>query len=328
MPMLLDNRRKAATMLVALGPERAAEILRTLDDQQAHALLAEITAVGPVSPEDAAAVLREAAEAILQRRQVKEGGLGYARELAVLALGPDRAAELTQELDPNSNRAFGYLVGVDPELAAKALAPEPPPSIALALACLDPEEATGILTHLPDELQGDVAMRMASLARTHPDVITEVEADLAKRVTPLLEQQVADIPGMENLVTILNKVPKERSTQILEEIEERDPELAARIRDSLFVFEDLRLLDDMAIQQVLKTVDTRDLSVAMKDADPTVTERILKNLSERARENLVEEIEFLKNVKKSDQEEARKKVVRVVRQLEDAGTIVIERDEA
>lgn len=327
MSLVLANRRKAATMLVALGPERATEILRTLDEEQARQLLAEVATIGAVTPEEAAQVLKEAAEQIVQRRQVKEGGLGYARELAARALGIERAEEMADDLDPARSRPFGYLTTADPEVVAQALAPEPPPSIALALACLDPAVATNILTNLPAELQGDVAMRMAALARTHPDVIAEIDADFSHRLRPLLVQEVADIPGLENLVTILNKVPKDRSVQILDDIESRDPELAARIRDALFVFDDIARLDDMAIQQVLKTVDTRDLSVALKDADELVTERIMKNLSERARENLVEEIEFLKNVKKSDIEEARKKVVRVVRQLEDAGTITIERDE-
>lgn len=326
MSLVLANRRKAATVLVALGPDRAASLLRSLDEAQVHDLAEAVATLGPVPPEEVSAVLRELAEEILGRRATTKGGIGYARELLERVMGADRASQIVERIDPVRNRRFRFLSEADPALVANALAPEPPPMVALALSFLDPADATRIISNLPDSMRGEVALRMAALERTHPEVVESVEADFERRLVPLLQEHATPIAGMQNLIAILNKSSRAMSNEILESIEERDPELAGRIRDSLFVFDDIARLDDMAVQQVLKTVDTRDLSMALKDATEAVTEKILKNLSERARDNLLEEIDYIRNPKKSDIDEARKKVVRVVRQLEDAGTIVIARE--
>src|SRR5581483_9107928 len=322
----LANHQKAAAVLVALGPERASLLLRNLDEDTVSALASEVAAIGQLPAGQTTALLRDVAQEIVGRRMVAEGGPGYARDLLQRVLGPERGAELSRRLGPGAHRApFAWLAGAEAPVAARALLPEPPATVALALAHLDPEAAAGILVELPSEIRVDVATRIAGLEHVHPDVLAEVDADLEARLRPMLAERTTRIEGLSVLVGILNRGTRETEKDVLESIELSDPDLAGRIRDALFIFDDIARLDDRAIQQLLKSVESRDLSVAMKGAGDTVTACILRNLSERARENLLEEIEFLKGLRPAEIEEARTRIVRAVRTLEEAGTITIER---
>jgi flagellar motor switch protein FliG len=323
--LTLVNRRKAATVLVALGPERAAELLRGFDEDEVRELAAEVAEIGHLPAEQVIHTLTELAQELVGRRLAADGGINYAAGLLERVLGKERALELAEMIDPAKVRPFAFLTQAAPDIAATVLAPEPPSSVALALAHLDSKAAARILRHLPADVRGDVALRIASMEHAHAEVVSEVDADFRRRLLPVLEQTVTDIPGIGALVEMLNQGNRETEREVLEAIEEVDPELAARLRDALFTFDDILRLDDRAIQQVLKSVDTRDLATAMKNASDELTTKLLGNLSERARENLVEEIEFLKNVRASDIAEARNRVVRAIRTLEEVGTITIDR---
>lgn len=325
MSLALANRQKAAAVLVALGPERATSLLRTLDEADVSSLAAEVAALGTLPAHEASSLLQDVAQEIVGRRMIATGGPAYAKDLLARVLGEERASQLSSRISHSGRRPFTWLAAADPTVAARALAPEPPPTLALALAHLEPDAAAAILVELPADLQGDVATRVAALERVHPEVLAEVDADLEQRLRPLLEERTTRIEGLQILVGILNRGSRETEKQVLESIEMTDPELASRIRDALFIFDDIARLDDRAIQQLLKSVDGKDLAVAMKGAGEAVTACILRNLSERARENLLEEIEFLKGVRQSEIEEARTRCVRAVRVLEEAGTITIER---
>jgi flagellar motor switch protein FliG len=259
------------------------------------------------------------------RRLAAEGGVGYAQELLDRVLGSERAAAVMSRIDPQHTRPFAYLALADPDVVARVLAPEPPSSIALALAHLEADDAARLLVRLPADTRAQVAIRLASMEHLHPDVVAEVDADFAARLTPMLRQPHRPVNGITTLVELLNRANRDAGRELLDAIGDQDPDLAARIRDALFVFDDIARLDDRSIQQVLRSVDTRDLSFAMKGAREDVSDAILRNLSERARENLLEEIEFLKGVKATDINDARTRIVRAVVALEEAGTITIER---
>jgi flagellar motor switch protein FliG len=325
MSLVLANRQKAAAVLVALGPERATSLLRSLDANAVSELAAEVAAIGTLAPQDASTLLRDVAQEIVGRRMAATGGPVYAKELLERVLGPERAGELSGSLGGPNRRPFAWLAAAEPAVAARALLAEPPATVALAVAHLEPEAAARILVDLPGDVRGDVATRVASLERVHPDVLAEVDEDLERRLRPILEERTQRIEGLSVLVGILNQGTRETEKEVLESIELTDPDLAARIRDALFIFDDIGRLDDRAIQQLLKSVESRDLAVAMKGAGESVSACILRNLSERARENLVEEIEFLKGLRPGEIEEARTRIVRAVRTLEEAGTITIER---
>lgn len=324
MPPALANHQKAAAVLVALGPERAASLLRNLDEVDVSSLAAEVAALGALPAHETTLVLQDVAQEIVGRRMIATGGPAYARDLLARVLGEERAHQISSRLT-GSRRPFTWLASAEPAVAARALAPEPPATLALALAHLEPDTAASILVELPADLRGDVATRVAALERVHPEVLAEVDADLEGRLRPLLEERTTRIEGLQVLVGILNQGSRETEKQVLESIERSDPDLASRIRDALFIFDDIARLDDRAIQQLLKSIDGKDLAVAMKGAGEAVTACILRNLSERARENLLEEIEFLKGLRQTEIEEARTRCVRAVRVLEEAGTITIER---
>jgi flagellar motor switch protein FliG len=321
----LANRRRAATVLVALGPERAAQMLQGFDEQEVQALATEVAEVGHLDAPSVMRILHELAEEILLRRLAAEGGMNYAVDLLERVLGADRAAQLVERIDPANVRPFAYLASAAPDMAAAALAAEPPSSVGLALAHIDAKAAAKILRHLPYEQRTEVVLRIAAMEHANAEVVAEVDAEFRRRLMPLLDQPVMDLSGVDTLVKMLNEANKDTEREVLEAIEVTDPELASRVRDARFTFEDVGVLDDRAIQQVLKSIDSRDLALALKNADDTLRDRILKNLSERARESLLEEIEFLKGVKSSDINEARARIVRAVRALEETGTIVIER---
>lgn len=325
MSLALANRQKAAAVLVALGPERASSLLRTLDEADVSKLAAEVAALGALPAQDQSLLLQDVAQEIVGRRMIATGGPAYAKDLLARVLGEERASQLSSRLAAPARQPFTWLAAAEPVVAARALAPEPPATLALALAHLEPDAAAAILVELPADLQGEVATRVAALERVHPEVLAEVDTDLEQRLRPLLEERTTRIEGLSVLVGILNRGSRETEKQVLESIELTDPELASRIRDALFIFDDIARLDDRAIQQLLKSVDSKDLAVAMKGAGETVTACILRNLSERARENLLEEIEFLKGLRQTEIDEARTRVVRAVRVLEEAGTITIER---
>lgn len=325
MSLVPASRRKAATLLVALGPERASAVMRGFSDDEVDALMAEVAAMGAVPDADRTAVLREMAEEVVGVRVTTSGGAGYARDLLTRALGADRAARVMERVASPASRPFGYLADADPTMAARALAAEPPASAALALAHLSGEAAARVLVAMEPGPAVELARRLASLERAHPEVIALVDADFRERLAPVLAEQVQEIPGLSLLVEVLNRASREKERELLDGIGHHDADLAERIREAMFVFDDVARLDDRAIQQVLKSVDSKDLATAMKGASQTVCDAILRNLSERARTNLLEEIEFMKGVPASDIEAARTAVVRTVRTLEEDGTITIER---
>lgn len=324
----MTSRRKAALALVAMGPDRAAETLRNLPEDTVVDLLAEVSAIGPVDAEQARDVLSELAAGVQQQSVVAEGGPRYTSDLLARTFGSDKAAQLSGNVRIGGNRPFAHFQQADPDDVARVLADESGPTIALVLAHLDPPVAAPIFARLDPDIQTEVGLRLARLDTIHRSVVEQVDEDLKQRIAPLLAQPVVQFDGLDVLVQVVNSAPTELERQLLASMSERDAEMASRVRDALFVFEDVIRLDDRAVQEVLKSVDTRMLAIALKDAEPHVAEKFFKNLSERARENLQEEIDYLQGVKPADQKEARKQVVAVIRKLEEDGTIVIARGES
>jgi len=323
--MAVSNRRKAALALVAMGPERAAETLRALPEHVVVELLAEVNAVGAVDASVAQTVLSELAEGVSERSTVGSGGSAYSSELLRRTVGDSRAAQISQGLEAGAHRPFAYFEQADPEDVARVLADESPSTIALVIAHVEATMGAAIFGNLGVELRAEVGLRLAQLQTIHQSVVAQVDDNLRTRLAPLLKQPTVEVPGLELLVEVVNNSTSELERSLLAAMTERDPDLAMRVREALFVFDDVIRLDDRAIQEVLKSIDTRVLAIALKDAAEELAERFFRNLSERARANLQEEIEYLSGVKPTDIKDARKQVVAVIRQLEEEGVITIER---
>jgi len=318
--------QKAAILLIALGPERSADIFKHLKEDEIEELTLEIANTRSVSPQVKEDVLNEFYQICLAQQYIAEGGIGYAKELLDKALGEDRAKEVITKLTASLQvRPFEFVRKTDPSQLLNFIQDEHPQTIAMILSYLTSAQAALVIGALPPEKQADVAKRIAMMDRTSPDVIKEVERVLEKKLSSLVNQDYTIVGGVDAIVNILNTVDRTTEKHIMESLEIEDPELADEIRKKMFVFEDILLLDDRAIQRVLRDVDNADLGVALKAANEEVQNVIFKNLSKRLAAMIKEDMEFMGPVRMKDVEEAQQKVVSVIRKLEDSGEIVISR---
>ena len=318
--------QKSAILLIALGPERSADIFKHLKEDEIEELTLEIANTRSVSPQVKEDVLNEFYQICLAQQYIAEGGIGYAKELLDKALGEDRAKEVITKLTASLQvRPFEFVRKTDPSQLLNFIQDEHPQTIAMILSYLTSAQAALVIGALPPEKQADVAKRIAMMDRTSPDVIKEVERVLEKKLSSLVNQDYTIVGGVDAIVNILNTVDRTTEKHIMESLEIEEPELADEIRKKMFVFEDILLLDDRAIQRVLRDVDNADLGVALKAANEEVQNVIFKNLSKRLAAMIKEDMEFMGPVRMKDVEEAQQKVVSVIRKLEDSGEIVISR---
>ena len=297
-----------------------------LKEDEIEELTLEIANTRSVSPQVKEDVLNEFYQICLAQQYIAEGGIGYAKELLDKALGEDRAKEVITKLTASLQvRPFEFVRKTDPSQLLNFIQDEHPQTIAMILSYLTSAQAALVIGALPPEKQADVAKRIAMMDRTSPDVIKEVERVLEKKLSSLVNQDYTIVGGVDAIVNILNTVDRTTEKHIMESLEIEEPELADEIRKKMFVFEDILLLDDRAIQRVLRDVDNADLGVALKAANEEVQNVIFKNLSKRLAAMIKEDMEFMGPVRMKDVEEAQQKVVSVIRKLEDSGEIVISR---
>ena len=318
--------QKAAILLIALGPEKSASIFKHLKEDEIEELTLEIANTRSVSPQTKESVLNEFYQVCLAQQYIAEGGIGYAKELLDKALGSDKARDVITKLTASLQvRPFEFVRKTDPSQVLNFIQDEHPQTIAMILSYLSPAQSAMILGALTPEKQADVAKRIAKMDRTSPDVIKEVERVLERKLSSLINQDYTIVGGVDAIVGILNTVDRGTEKHIMESLEIEEPELADEIRKKMFVFEDILLLDDRAIQRVLRDVDNNDLAVALKGANEEVQNVIFKNLSKRLAAMIREDMEFMGPVRMKDVEEAQQKIVGIIRKLEDSAEIVISR---
>ena len=322
----LNGRQKAAIFLVTLGSELSAEIFKHLREDEIETLTFEIARLDTIESEFKDAILEEFQEMMTAQNFITSGGIDYARELLEKSLGSQKAIDIINRLTSSLQvRPFDFIRRTDPAHLLNFIQQEHPQTIALILAYLDPSKASVILQNLPVEIQSDVARRIATMDRTSPDVLREVERVLEKKLSTLSSEDYTAAGGVESIVEILNLVDRSSEKSIIESLEEDDAELAEEIKKRMFVFEDIVLLDDRAIQRVLREVDSQELSKALKSVDVEVQDKVFKNMSKRAAAMLKEDMEFMGPVRLKDVEDAQQKIVASIRRLEDSGEIVIAR---
>ena len=321
----LTGVQKAAVLLITLGPEKSASIFKHLKEEEIEELTLEIANTRSISPQEKEDVLNEFYQVCLAQQYIAEGGIGYAKELLEKALGEQKAQDVITKLTASLQvRPFEFIRKTDPSQVLNFIQDEHPQTIAMILSYLSPAQSAMILGALTPEKQADVAKRIAMMDRTSPDVIKEVERVLERKLASLLNQDYTIVGGVDAIVDILNTVDRGTEKHIMESLEIEQPELADEIRKKMFVFEDILLLDDRAIQRVLRDVDNNDLGIALKGAKE-VQNVIFKNLSKRLSAMIKEDMEFMGPVRMKDVEEAQQKIVGIIRKLEDSAEIVISR---
>jgi flagellar motor switch protein FliG len=330
-PAMLANikgRQKAAVLLVSLGTERAAEVFSRLGDEEIETLSLEMAKLQFLEPGVADLVLAEIAATVVAYDSLNAGGVDYAREVLERALGKERAAEIIGRLSSViEKRPFEFLRRTPPEQVVTFLRNEAPQTIALVIANLHTTLAAQVLSNLPEGEQPEIALRIARMAETSPDVVRQVESVMRKKLANVVQQEYSAAGGIKSLADILNHADRSTERNVLDSITETDESLGAEVRRLLFVFEDVTKLDDRAIQLILREADQKDLALALRGVPEDVKERILANMSERGSQMLVEEMSFQPPQRKRDIEEAQGRIVAIVRRLEEAGAVVLSRSE-
>jgi len=323
----LTGRRKAAILLVTLGTHSAAEVFKHLEQDTIEKLTVEMSRTQDIDPHEAEEVQREALETAYARGYVTVGGIAYAREVLEKAYGERRASEILTRLATMIEMTpFEFLRGTPPDQILAFLRGEHPQTVALVLANLPTAgNAAKVMQLMSAEEQADVAVRIAVMNKTSPEIVKDVANVVREKLQMVFQAEYAAAGGVQALADILNFSDRATERNILDRLGRADEELAHEVRSLLFTFEDIFGLDDRAIQLVLKEVDSKDLALALRGASEDVTGRILSNMSARGSEMLREEMEFMPPQRLRAIEAAQSKVVAAVRRLEDAGEIFIAR---
>ena len=322
----ISGLQKAAVLLIALGPERSANVFKHLKEDEIEELTLEIANTRNITPKVKDDVISEFYQVCLAQQYIAEGGINYAKEVLEKSFGADRAMDVIGKLTASLQvKPFEFIRKTDASQLLNFIQDEHPQTIALILSYLSAAQSALILSALPPDRQADVAKRIAIMDRTSPEVIKEVEKVLESKLSSLVNQDYTIIGGVDAVVEILNTVDRGTEKHIMETLEIEEPELADEIRKKMFVFEDILLLDDRAIQRVLRDVDNGDLATALKGSNEEVLNAIFNNLSKRLAAMIKEDMEFMGPVRMKDVEEAQQKIVNVIRKLEDSAEIVISR---
>ena len=324
----LSSKEKAAVLLICLGEDYAAQLYKYLNEDEIEQLTLSLSTVHRVSPQLKESILEEFYEICLAQEYISEGGIGYARSVLEKALGGNRADELINRLSSSLQvRPFEFIRKADSTHILNLMNNESPQTIALLLSYIEPKQASEVIVNLPPEIQVEVIRRIANMGSVQPEYIQEVERILEKRLSSMGLSEKMVVGGIEPVVGIINAIDRRTEKFILETLDVSDSDLAEDIRKCLFVFEDITKLSNQAIQRVLKDVETADVTYALKGATEEVKNSILSNLSNRLQEMILDDMQVMGPVRAKDVEAAQQRIVNSVRQLEEAGEIIVARGE-
>lgn len=326
MAQVLTGIQKAAILMIALGSERSSEVIKHLGDAEIEQLTLEMANVRKVSPDNRDNVVEEFHQMCVANDYISQGGIEYAREVLEKALGESRAFDIISRLATSLKmRPFDLVRRTDPKQLFSFIQGEHPQTIALIMTHLPVDKAATLLSSLPQDRQADVAKRVATMGRTSPEVLKEIEKVLERKISSLAPTDYTTSGGIQSIVDVLNRTDPGTVKVVMDALEMEDPELAEQIKRQMFVFEDIVVLDDRGIQLVLREVETKDLGLALKGSNPEVAQKIMANMSSRAGQMLKDDMEFMGPVRLRDVEDAQQRIVKVIRKLEESGAIVISR---
>jgi flagellar motor switch protein FliG len=321
----LEGLTKAAILLLAVGPERAASMLKFMDQKSVEEVTRELAGLGRVPAKLHAEVISEFYNVTIASQYLTEGGLEYAKKILQQSLDPKSAERMLGQIQTQVQKTpFAFLQRAEAENLLTFIQDEHPQTIALIICHLQHHKASELIGGLPMQKQIEVIKRVANMEQTNPEVIREVERGLESRLSSMLGQSMEKAGGVETVAEILNLADRATEKSIMEGLEAEDPDLVEQIRRLMFVFEDILKVNDKGIQAVLKEVDNSELGLALKTASEELRNKIFKNMSERAAALIREDMEYMGPVKVSDVEGAQQRIVDIVRRLEDAGEVVVE----
>lgn len=321
----LEGVTKAAILLLALGQDEATALLQNLPQQAVEEITRELAGLGRIPDKLQNAVIEEFYNLTVASQYANEGSLPYAKQLLLNSMDPGEAERVLGQIQTQVQRTpFSFLQRAESENLLTFIQNEHPQTIALILCHLSHHKASEILAGLASEKQLEVIKRVANMEQTNPEVIKEVEQGLESRLSSMIMQSTEKAGGIPTVAEILNLVDRATEKTLMEGLESDDPDLVEEIRRLMFVFEDVKLVNDKGIQAVLKEVENDELAVALKSASDDLSEKIFNNMSDRAATMVREDMEFMGPVRVSDVEAAQQRIVDIVRRLEEAGDVIIE----
>lgn len=320
--------QKVAALLIVLGPNTASEVLKNIKDEDLlEQVTLDIASLNKVSTDILNGILEEFKAIFEASNYISAGGMDFAKELLEKAYGSDQAKKILERLVVlmNSN-PFQFFNEADPGQLATSFQNENPQLIALIMAYLKPEHSAQVLNFLPADVQAQVALKIADMDTTNPEILSEIEKIVESKFSSVVVQDFSKAGGVESLANILNHADRATERNVIELLEVESPTLAEEVRELMFVFEDIVNLEDRAIQRILREVDTKDLAMSLKGTKEDVKEKIFKNMSERAQAMLHDEMEYMGPVRAKEVQEIQSKIVAIIRTLEVAGEIIVSRD--
>lgn len=319
---------RAAAVIVALGAEEAANVYKYLRQEEVEAISLEVARLNRLSQEDLQDIVDDFYGLCVTQKVISEGGVIYARDVLEKAFGAQQASDYMERISQAmQTRPFDFIRKANYRTLMMMVQNEMPQTIAFILSYAKSEQASKIISELPKEMQLEVVSRIATLESISPEIISIVEKVLERRFSTVVNQDMTEIGGVNYVADIMNHTDRATEKYIFDELGKKDPQLSENIRKLMFVFEDVVKLDDMSIQRVLREVDSQDLAVAIKGSSEEVKATLLANMSTRSRENLLSDIQYLRNVRMKDVEEAQQRIVGIIRALEESNQIVISRGE-
>lgn len=321
----MTSTQKVAALLIALGPATASEIMKNIpDDEVLGQITLDIASLNRVTAEVLNDILKEFYSLFLASDYLLSGGMGYAKQLLEKAYGPEQAHSILDKLvSLLGNNPFQFFNDADPSQLASSFQNENPQLIALILAYLKPENSAQVLNFLPSEIQAQVAIKIAEMNSTNPEVLSDIEKIVESKFSSIVVQDFSKAGGIQALADILNRADRSTEKNVIELLKNYNNTLVDKVKELMFVFEDIARLEDKSIQRILRDVDTKDLALSLKGMKDDVKEKILKNMSERAQAMLVDDMEYMGPVRAKDVQLSQSKIVGVIRMLETAGEIVI-----
>jgi len=321
----LNGTQKAAVLMLSLGDDAAATVFKYLEEDEIQAISKEIALTKHVQPDLMDEVMEEFHTMTLAKTYITQGGIEYAKKLLIKSVGPEAARKIIDRLTKalESSAGFSSIERANPQQLSKFIQSEHPQTIALILAHLNASQAGDLIASLPETLRADVAMRMANLQEISPEVVRRISLILEQKLEALGSFATEAYGGVRAVAELFNRMDRTTGRVVLEKIENENPQLAASIRDLMFVFDDILLIDDLGIAEILKRVDKKALTTALKGTSEELRTQFFRNMSSRAVEMMKEEMEFMGPVKLKDVEKAQHEIVEIVRQLEEEGVISI-----
>ena len=324
----VDPITKAASIIIALGSDVSSEIYKYLRDDEIEESSYQITKMESIAPQTAQEIINDFYELCVTQKVIAEGGENYAKDVLTKAFGSERSNELMDQIKKSGRtQAFEFLKKVDYKTILMVIQNEHPQTIALILSYTAPDVASKILAELSPKLQVSVFQRIANLDRTSPEIIKIVENIMLKKLGSLASVDMVEVGGINYLAEVMNNVDMRTEKYIFDEISEITPELVDEIKKRMFVFDDIVYLDNMEIQSFIRECDTKDLTIALKSASEEISNAIFNNMSQRQKETIKTDMQYLHNVRMHDVEEAQQRIISVIRRLEESGNIVISKGE-